>query len=86
MTDVTTTFAGTTSLSVVKDAIVLGGTGTNIENTDPMFVNPTTLDFHLMLGSPAVDAGLTLSIVPTAFDGVVRPLGGGYDIGAFESH
>ena len=63
-----------------------GGTGTNIENTDPMFVNPTTLDFHLMLGSPAVDAGLTLSIVPTAFDGVVRPLGGGYDIGAFESH
>ena len=30
MTDVTTTVAGTTSLSVVKDAIVLGGTGTNI--------------------------------------------------------
>ena len=30
MTDVTTTFAGTTSLSVVKDALVLGGTGTNI--------------------------------------------------------
>ena len=30
MTDVTTTFAGTTSLSIVKDALVLGGTGTNI--------------------------------------------------------
>lgn len=63
-----------------------GGTGTNIENADPMFVNPTTLDFHLMSGSPAVDAGVSLSIVPTDFDGVVRPLGPRYDIGAFESH
>jgi hypothetical protein len=30
MTDVSTSFPGTTSLMVVKDALVLGGTGTNI--------------------------------------------------------
>src|SRR5205823_9000786 len=40
-----------------------GGIGSNIENTDPQFVNPSALDFRLQPGSPAVDAGTILSIV-----------------------
>ena len=63
-----------------------GGTGTNIENTDPMFVNPTGLDFHLQAGSPAINAGLALSIVLFDYDGIPRPVGGAWDIGAFEFH
>jgi hypothetical protein len=63
-----------------------GGTGTNIENTDPMFVNPTGLDFHLQPGSPAINAGLALQIVLFDYDGIARPVGGAWDIGAFESH
>src|SRR5437773_819613 len=63
-----------------------GGIGSNIENTDPQFVNPSALDFRLQAGSPAVDAGTILSIVLGDFLGSIRPQGAGYDIGAFESH
>src|SRR5881396_3521599 len=63
-----------------------GGIGSNIENTDPQFVNPSALDFRLQAGSPAVDAGTILSIVLGDFLGIIRPQGAGYDIGAFESH
>src|SRR5437016_3851794 len=63
-----------------------GGIGSNIENTDPQFVNPSALEFRLQAGSPAVDAGTILSIVLGDVLGIIRPQGAGYDIGAFESH
>jgi len=51
----------------------------------PMFVSSSTpYDFHLQSGSPAIDAGLTLSQVPYDFDGTARPQGSAYDIGAYE--
>jgi hypothetical protein len=61
-----------------------GGTGSNLENTDPKFVNPSALDFRLQAGSPAIDAGLALSIVLSDFFGTLRPQGAGWDIGAYE--
>src|SRR6266436_502085 len=57
----------------------------NIENTDPKFVNAAGFDFHLAVGSPDVDAGITVLSVLKDLDGVLRPLGLGYDIGAYES-
>ncbi len=63
-----------------------GGTGSNIENTDPKFVNPSALDFRLQAGSPAIDAGAILSMVLNDFLGIIRPQGAGYDIGALEFH
>ncbi len=63
-----------------------GGIGSNIENTDPQFVNPSALDFRLQAGSPAIDAGVTLANVSSDFLGVSRPQGAAYDIGAFEFH
>ncbi|HEX7556214.1 MAG TPA: choice-of-anchor Q domain-containing protein [Leptolinea sp.] len=52
-------------------------------SADPKFVSST--DFHLQSGSPAIDSGFNLgSVVPTDFDGVVRPQGAGNDIGAYE--
>jgi hypothetical protein len=48
-----------------------------------LFVNPAS-NFQLKAGSPAIDAGTTLSAVPTDILGVKRPQGAGYDIGCFE--
>ena len=56
----------------------------NIQNTDPKFVSPTQFDFHLQTGSPAINVGLTLARVTNDLDGVSRPQGAGYDLGAYE--
>jgi hypothetical protein len=56
----------------------------NLSNTDPRFVSPSGFDFHLMAGSPGIDAGITLLSVLRDMDGVLRPQGLGYDIGASE--
>ena len=53
------------------------------KNLDPKFVNAKTGDFHLLPGSPAIDAGVPLKLA-TDHDGVKRPEGQGYDIGAYE--
>ena len=47
---------------------------------------PASPNFHLTNGSVAIDAGLNLSSsgVTTDFSGNVRPVGNGYDVGAYE--
>jgi Bacterial Ig-like domain (group 3)/Right handed beta helix region len=66
------------------------GTGatiaTNVLSSNPLFVDAAAANFHLQAGSPAIDAGITLALIATDFDGVTRPQGRGYDIGAFEYH
>ncbi len=62
----------------------------NIVNTaNPKFVNaPATLpdqpNFSLTSGSPAIDRGLSLAEITTAFDGTSRHQGRACDIGAYE--
>lgn len=54
---------------------------------DPGFVNyaPTGGgDYHLAAGSPAIDAGTPFEAPSSDLDGVSRPQGSGYDIGAYE--
>jgi parallel beta-helix repeat protein len=51
---------------------------------DPMFVSPAGADFHLQLGSPAIDKGSPVNAPATDFEGHARPFGAGYDIGAYE--
>ncbi|MBZ5515237.1 MAG: right-handed parallel beta-helix repeat-containing protein [Acidobacteriia bacterium] len=64
-----------------------GNTASGTVSADPQFVNFTgdsTGDYHLQAGSPAIDAG-TSENAPTAdFDGVRRPQGTAWDIGAYE--
>src|SRR5713101_2202123 len=64
------------------------GTGTvqehNLLAKNPLFVTPAGNDFHLQAGSPAIDAGVTLTQVPVDFDGLKRPQGIAYCIGAYE--
>jgi trimeric autotransporter adhesin len=52
-------------------------------NANPNFANPSASNFHLTAGSPAIDAGIDTGIT-TDFDGVARPQGSAFDIGAFE--
>jgi hypothetical protein len=68
---------------------------TNNINTDPLLANRSLGDFHLTASSPAVNTGLTVlpnnSFVPNPGpsigndkDGVLRPQGGAFDLGAYE--
>jgi|GEM_PF-625840 len=51
--------------------------------SNPLFVNEA--DYHLSAGSPAIDAGLDVSIA-NDYDNQLRPQGLGYDMGALESN
>ena len=52
-------------------------------NGDPTFVGLPALNFHLATGSSAIDAGMNTGIAAD-FDGIIRPQGAAFDIGAFE--
>ena len=54
----------------------------NWEKTDPRLRDVT--DFRLRQDSPAIDAGLPQAEVSDDADGVGRPRGAGYDLGAYE--
>ncbi len=61
-----------------------GPVGTYALVGTPLFVNIAGGDFHVQNGSPAIDAGSSTNAPTTDFDGVARPKGAGYDIGAYE--
>jgi len=56
----------------------------NLVNMDPRFVNGANGDFHLIAGSPAIDAADPAATSAVDFDGTSRPQGAGRDLGAFE--
>jgi parallel beta-helix repeat protein len=71
--------------------LVFSGTGfdtdkpKNILGKNPNFINAVRKDFRLQTTSPAIDAGTSNPAAPGDFNRVVRPLGNGVDIGAFEA-
>ncbi|MBI5568238.1 MAG: hypothetical protein HY870_25315, partial [Chloroflexi bacterium] len=50
---------------------------------DPRFVDPAHDDYHLALDSAAIDHGIDAGVY-TDLDGNPRPIGAGFDIGAYE--
>jgi hypothetical protein len=64
-----------------------GQDGHSLVCTDPasqLFKNLANWDFHIKQGSIAVDAGTPNNAPQVDYDGLSRPQGGGYDIGAYE--
>lgn len=80
------------SVRDVRDNIYfgLGGyTGTldvHPINADPLYENPASGFFSLQAGSPGINAGSSLAstIVTKDHNGIARPQGSAYDIGAYE--
>jgi hypothetical protein len=57
----------------------------NFTAANPLFVNAANADYHLQSGSTAINTGLDLSAYfTTDKDGVARPQGAGWDMGAYE--
>lgn len=55
----------------------------NIES-DPLFVNSSSGDYHLNPGSPCIDSGANLTGAYSDLDSIQRPQGTGWDMGAYE--
>jgi len=74
------------SYSLVED----GWLGTGNLNADPLFVSPESGDYHLQMGSSALDAGDNGYAPEFDLDGTVRPLDSNHDgiatadMGAYE--
>jgi hypothetical protein len=51
---------------------------------DPLFVNRAAHDLHVLAGSSAIDAAQLLYFYSPDADNLVRPVGNGPDIGAYE--
>lgn len=57
----------------------------NLTDKSPQFLNSSTLDFRLQGKSPAINAGKNLApLITDDYNGIRRPQGSAYDIGAFE--
>ncbi len=52
--------------------------------SDPKFIDPANDNYHLSFGSAAIDHGTDVGI-HTDLDGNPRPIGAGFDIGAYEA-
>ncbi len=74
------------SMGVASNNIVLGA----IANFSNYFADvsnfglPGNFDLHLKSGAPAIDAGNSIDAPLTDYDGIPRPQGLGFDIGAYE--
>ena len=87
---------GTNNSARNSTAVIINGPG-NL-NINPLFANTATTNFHLLTGSPCIDAGTNPAVFLTNssfavmydFDGIPRPLDGNgdrtnaFDIGAYE--
>jgi len=53
-------------------------------SVDPQFVDPSNGDYRLQSGSLVIDQGTSSGAPAEDRDGNIRPIGSGYDMGAFE--
>ena len=74
----------------VRNLLVLGtkpveaADPSNLAVTAQAFVDAARHDYHLAASSTAINAGQTIAAVSIDRDGVARPAGGAYDVGAYE--
>ena len=69
----------------INYSIVQGGfSGEGNLDVDPLFSNPLEGDLRLTALSPAIDSGTATGAPANDLDGFPRPIGAGYDMGAYE--
>jgi hypothetical protein len=81
---------GIGTLTVTYSIVQGGFAGDGNLDADPLFVDQPAVglgtggDLRLMASSPAIDAGTSSGAPATDLEGMSRPSGAGYDMGAFE--
>ena len=85
-TDIDSGGGATTTASYSNFATATGvPAGAGNQTGDPLFANAGLGDYHLLAGSPAIDAGASdADLGSTDFEGNTRPLGAAPDMGADE--
>jgi len=72
-------------VNVISNSNINGGyNGEGNINFDPLFVDQNNHDFHLTSDSPCIDSGTDDGAPTTDLDNKPRPVGSGYDMGAYE--
>jgi hypothetical protein len=59
---------------------------TKLTDLSMFFVDPAKFDLHLLPGAPAVDTGSPDQAPALDIEGIPRPQGNGFDLGAYEWH
>lgn len=73
------------SIDITYSNIQGGYNGEGNINKEPLFFNSDTGDYYFQPDSPCIDAGTAEGDMPiTDIKGEHRPMGGGYDMGAYE--
>lgn len=75
--------------SAAKEGVHYTQSGNIVNTLNPKFVNapatmPSSPNFALVSGSPAIDKGLSLSAAKISYPGTTRPKLSTYDVGAYE--
>jgi hypothetical protein len=70
------------TINITYSDIQGGWAGTGNIDADPLFVGGG--DYHLKTGSPCIDTGTSVGAPAYDIDGLPRPQGSGYDMGAYE--
>lgn len=72
-----------------KEGVNYTQSGNIVNTVDPKFVNasatlPSSPNFSLLSGSPAIDKGLAISTTKVSYPGTTRPQLSAFDVGAYE--
>jgi len=72
------------TLTITYSIMQFGFPGIGNLDEDPLFADPENGDLRLTSGSPGIDAGTANGAPATDLDDKPRPIGVGYDMGAYE--
>ena len=73
-------------LIVAEELPVEAQSDSNIVTDSSSFVDAANHDYHLVEGAAAIDSGESIAIITDDMDGLSRPFGDAFDIGAYELH
>jgi hypothetical protein len=76
---------GSTNVNSSNNLCRIADPGCSVVTSSPSF-RLAGSNFRLVAGSPAIDAGTAILTVADDHDGLPRPLGSAYDIGAYEAN